>query len=334
MSSVTRIIGSLVGVLALMGIGFIVGLISGPHLLPDLDLNVYELSPEGRVHGWGFLCAVGFGFMGATVALALSDHRRMSRSPSKRRPMSGLTILVGLLALAALPTLFEWSLVFGPRPAALRSHCINNLKSIALALYAYHEDFGCLPPAYIPDERGRPQHSWRVLILPYLDRAAFSGSSELRRLYDSYDFSETWDGPHNRTLAHRMPLVYGCGDDPARRNSTTSYLVITGDRSAFPHSRSIKLNDVRDGTANTITVIETANSGINWMEPKDYPIEELRFGPRVAVDRRIGGNHPGGANAGFADGSVRFLREQDFANETLKALATIDKGENMDHVRW
>jgi prepilin-type processing-associated H-X9-DG protein len=239
-----------------------------------------------------------------------------------------------VLALVALPALFEWSLVFGPRPAAIRSHCTYNLQSIALAMYAYHDDFGCLPPAYIADGRGHPKHSWRVLILPYLDKTGFSPSGELKRLYESYDLSEAWDGPHSCTLAHRMPLVYGCGDYPARRNSTTSYLVITGDHSAFPDIRSIKLDDVRDGRANPIIVVETRNSGINWLEPKDYPIEHLRFGPRDTRELRIGGNNPGGANAGFADGSVRFNDESELTNDALRALGTIDGGQNVEQLRW
>ena len=34
-------------------------------------------------------------------------------------------------------------------------------------------------------------HSWRVLLLPYLDRSD---------LYKAYDFTEPWDGPNNRKL--------------------------------------------------------------------------------------------------------------------------------------
>src|SRR5207244_4506816 len=57
-----------------------------------------------------------------------------------------------------------------PREASRRSVCVNNLKQIGLALQNYHDDFGCFPPAYIADENGRPMHSWRVLILPYIEQ--------------------------------------------------------------------------------------------------------------------------------------------------------------------
>ena len=39
-----------------------------------------------------------------------------------------------------------------------------------MAVANYHGTYGCFPPAYIPDARGRPMHSWRVLILPFLER--------------------------------------------------------------------------------------------------------------------------------------------------------------------
>ena len=60
------------------------------------------------------------------------------------------------------------------------------------ALQAYHQANGCFPPAYIADKNGKPMHSWRVLILPYLD---------YDDLYKAYDFSEPWDGPKNKTAA-------------------------------------------------------------------------------------------------------------------------------------
>jgi prepilin-type processing-associated H-X9-DG protein len=241
---------------------------------------------------------------------------------------------VGLLMLVSLPALFAWAAAFSRKESATRNHCVNNLKQIALALYSYHDEFGCLPPAYVPDENGRPKHSWRVLILRHLIKNDAPGSGETKRIDDSYDFSEPWDGPHNRRLASHMPLVYGCGADPGRRASNTSYLVVSGEHSPFAGSRSIRLDDIRDGKANTILVVEAGNSSINWMEPKDYPIDQLKFGSKEAPGPKMGGNHPGGGNAAFADGSVRFLHEKRATNAILKAIGTIDGGEKVDLDQW
>ena len=38
-----------------------------------------------------------------------------------------------------------------------------------ITLQDYEQEHGCFPPAYVPDENGRPMHSWRVLSLPYLE---------------------------------------------------------------------------------------------------------------------------------------------------------------------
>ena len=44
----------------------------------------------------------------------------------------------------------------------------NGLQQIKLALENYRQANGCYPPQYLADKFGRPMHSWRVLIWPYL----------------------------------------------------------------------------------------------------------------------------------------------------------------------
>ena len=74
--------------------------------------------------------------------------------------------------------------------------CSNSLKNISLALQNYHDTYRTFPAAYVPDKDGEPMHSWRVLILPYIEE---------RNLYDKYDFTEPWDGPNNSKLLADMP---------------------------------------------------------------------------------------------------------------------------------
>src|SRR5205807_8143584 len=50
-----------------------------------------------------------------------------------------------------------------------RTLCRWNLMQIGFALHQYHDEYGSFPPAYIADEQGRPIHSWRMLLLPYMD---------------------------------------------------------------------------------------------------------------------------------------------------------------------
>ncbi len=318
-------------VLAISIVGYLAGVFSGPYLLEDLDLDVYELSSRQRIHGWAFLCVLGFGLAAATRELVLADRRRVSESTPLRRFFGGLRTALVWVAIGALPALVTCSLVFGgPRASFVRANCTYNLKAIALAMDYYHAKFGCLPPAYLADEQGRPKHSWRVLILPYLEMTGFGNTEGLKQIYESYDFAEPWDGPNNRKLAHRMPMVYGCLDDRGRRLSTTAYVVITGNHSPFPGNRTTKFEQIRDGRATTILAVEASKTEIDWMEPRDYPIQDLRFSSPERPGGGIGGNHLGGANAAFVDGSVRFLKAADINKKTLDALATMDGGEKID----
>lgn len=72
-----------------------------------------------------------------------------------------------------------------------------------MAVANYRSTFGGYPPAYIADCDGRPMHSWRVLILPFLEQ---------QNLYAAYHFDEPWDGPNNRKLAGRIGQVFRRSD--------------------------------------------------------------------------------------------------------------------------
>ncbi|WP_315854190.1 DUF1559 family PulG-like putative transporter [Gemmata palustris] len=52
------------------------------------------------------------------------------------------------------------------------SQSANNLKQIGLAMHNYHDTNNAFPPAAVCDKKGKPQLSWRVLILPYIEQDA------------------------------------------------------------------------------------------------------------------------------------------------------------------
>ena len=98
-------------------------------------------------------------------------------------------ILIGMM-LPAVPAV---------RQASIRTIHANQAKQICFAILTYQSAYGHFPPAYIADENGTPMHSWRVLILPFLEQ---------RALYDQYDFDEPWNGPNNLKLANKMPYSF------------------------------------------------------------------------------------------------------------------------------
>ena len=171
-----------------------------------------------------------------------------------------------LILLSCIPTFYSVSEI----RAVHRNSCRNRLKQISLALYNYQDTYGSFPPAYLADENGKPMHSWRVLILPFL---------EGQDIFDAYDFNEPWNGPNNSKLANKFNRQFHCptahdyvSKPPSKTD--TQYFAILDDTTAWPGAKAVKASDVTDGVHKTFFVIEVAGKGINWMEPRDVTLAE------------------------------------------------------------
>jgi hypothetical protein len=151
---------------------------------------------------------------------------------------------------------------------ARRGRCGGNLKRLSLALANYADDFGCLPPAYIADERGEPIHSWRVLILPYLEEHEF---------YEAYSFSEPWNSAHNLALAESAPAriveQFQCPCDLSIGRNCTSYVAIVGPETLWPDDRMVSYEELA-ANRTRILLTEVQDSGIHWLEPRDLHYED------------------------------------------------------------
>lgn len=229
--------------------------------------------------------------------------------------------LVGMLMCSGILVALLLPAVQAAREAARRSLCVNNLKQIALATHNYHDTYRCFPPAYIPDANGKPMHSWRVLLLPYLER---------QDLYEMYDFDEPWNGPNNAILANMMPEVFNCpSSHRGDAGSETCYAMIVGPGTISDGPTAHSFGDIADGSSNTIMVVEVAGSGINWMEPRDLDAQKISYQiNNPAETEGIKSKHPGGANVAICDGSIRFLNDQ-VDKEVVKQMTTIAGGEQI-----
>jgi len=235
----------------------------------------------------------------------------------------------GICLLCALITVWAMLPASGvAREAPTRSQCMNNLKQILLAMHNYHDKYGCFPPAHTVDATGRPLHSWRVLVLPFLEHQA---------LYDSIRLDEPYDSPHNRAVfdavesgnerPRSMPDVFWCPSD--RKNHTeTNYVMVVGPHTISNAPKCVRLKDIADGASNTIAVVETYDSGIRWYEPRDLSAEQMSFKINDPEYVGIGSRHPGGANVALCDAAVRFL-EETLDPEVVRALTTINGGEKL-----
>jgi len=209
------------------------------------------------------------------------------------------------------------------REAARRMQCTNNIKQILLALHNYHDVFGALPPLYTVDANGKPLHSWRVLILPFIEQMA---------LYEQIRFDEPWDSEYNQQFHDRTPSVFRCPSSP---QGGTSYVAIAGE--AFvPAATALQagerwakgkgFQDIIDGTSNTIAIVEV-NDSFSWMAPQgNITLDELVEG--FGRGGRVGSHHPGGMNVGMFDGSVRFIANT-IDRVLLRALGTCAGGESV-----
>ena len=185
-----------------------------------------------------------------------------------------------------------------------------------MAVANYHDTHGEYPPAYLVGPDGRPWHSWRVLILPYI---------EGHKIYDAYHWDEPWDGPNNRKLAERMPRMFAFSSDSIPGNTTTNYLAIVGAQTAWPGVNSTGADDVKDGLGQTVLVVENRGAKVHWMEPRDLDFATMDF----EFDR------PNGLGSPYADPAVAMLdgsivRLRRTRPDALKALLTIAGGEPLE----
>jgi hypothetical protein len=189
------------------------------------------------------------------------------------------------------------------REAAARASC--NLGGVALALRNYHSAHGALPPAVLYSPEGKPLHSWRVLILPYL---------EYGDLYREFRLDEPWDSDHNIRLLDRMPREFSA---PWTRQvmvppNHTVCRVFVGPGTPFEERGGKRLHaDFPKGAADTLLFVE-AGEPVPWTKPEGIP-----YDPGQPV--RLQGLFRDGFRACAADGTYLFIK-YDMDPQTLHAL--------------
>jgi len=227
------------------------------------------------------------------------------------------------------------------RLAAMRAQSTNNLKQIALALHNFADANGHLPPAVIYGPDGKPWHSWRTLILPYLEQAD---------LYNKYDFTKPWDAPANKAVVETVVEVY---KDPVygkSKEAIAHYGAMVGKQAAFLPDGAIvtdqgsplgdmakggrKFAAFTDGTSISIMVAPIADERkVPWAKPED-----IVFGDPFPAPGKPGGlGMPYESGDGkfrfgpvaFVDGSVRSINSN-IDPALLRELITINGGEVID----
>ena len=245
----------------------------------------------------------------------LKSHRSGIATAGICLNATALALLLPLVMLLALLL----PAVQAAREAARRMQCSNHEKQIVLALHNYHDKHGALPPLYTVDDEGKPLHSWRVLILPYIEQ---------RSLYEQIRLDEPWDSEHNRQFHDQMPIIYRCPSmSLGNPRKDCSYSAIAGG-SFVPAKEAgsvlgLKLEEFTSGLSNTLAIFEVAEP-FCWMNPTaDVSLDDF-------VQNGMNACHSGAVNLmALMDGSIRSYTVMSGGEKTLRELATpgVVKGE-------
>jgi len=185
--------------------------------------------------------------------------------------------------------------ILGPLTSQIK---LYRFKQIGLAIHNHESAYKVLPPSKEGrDADGKSILSWRVHILPFV------GELEL---YKRFRLKEPWNSEHNLTLLDKMPDIFkgsasGFEAYSDLKPGYTTFLAPVGDDTIFGGAKPVKLSDVKDGTSNTIWLVEVkAEFAKPWTSPEDYVFDVAN--PALGL-AEIAGDKPSFLGA-LGDGSV------------------------------
>ncbi len=229
--------------------------------------------------------------------------------------------------------------------AFARSDCSAKQADVAQAIWTYYDANGVFPPAFTVDESGRPLHSWRVLILPYL-------GDDAKALYDQIRLDEPWNSEHNSAFFAQMPEVYRCASAKTAKPGETLFSLLLSQDGIFDRSgvgkdpKAFMERDDRDFRYQAMLVESPAP--FCWMQPDaeidlDAALAHSHFAPSdgsVVEGSNVGAlgdalgvqTHSGGCNTVTFSSGARYLSAMNLTNEaeTLHMLCGIPEPEKED----
>jgi hypothetical protein len=203
--------------------------------------------------------------------------------------------------------------VLSPKRAQ-RNQATNNLKQLGIAIHNFHDVHRRFPAASVKDEDGKPLLSWRVQLLPFIEQAP---------LFKKFHMDEAWDSPHNKELIKLIPPTYLAPGSKAGAGKT-NYVGLHHENAIFHDGDGTRIRDIRDGTSNTIMIVEADNDhSVIWTKPDDLEFDEKK--PHAG----LGTLRKDGFLAAFCDGAVHFIPST-ITVETLLKLAFKNDGKSID----
>lgn len=241
----------------------------------------------------------------------------------RNRLIESLIIVIPIFIILLLIILPNIQLA---RTPGLTTCSKSNMSQISRALFFYKERHGCMPadiygprdPTADPSEPRKPLLSWRVRILPFMER---------RDLYEKFHLDEPWDSPHNRTLIDQMPMLLHSPRsylDP--KDCRTNYLAIKGPATAFSEKYNrLPIEEIPDGPEHTVWLIEVRDELAEvWTRPTDVVVEN----ENKDILKQYGGIGWSGILVSYLDGTAVKLDES-ITPEEFYRLCTCDDSEDV-----
>lgn len=192
------------------------------------------------------------------------------------------------------------------RHAANRLCAYGRMCQMRLALHNYAHTYGTLPPLYLRDEQGKPIHSWRALVVPFVEIDAL----------EQINLSEPWNSDHNRKIIENVPLRewtwFARDRSPSRSPAYTHIMALLGADSAWDVKTGLP-KETNEFDPDLILLISVPESTIEPMQPGDITEGEVR---KMVEDGkeilfiRDGGRHTYGVVM-IEDGKLVFRNYQD-----------------------
>lgn len=260
-------------------------------------------------------------------------------------------VLAGFVALA-LGFFIVW-LAQG-RVDQSRIYCQNHLRNLAqqseqaglelppgalvgpwIPAQAPNIPAGTVGPLSLPPDQ---RLSWAVSLLPFIDQKRYEPAPLAAQL----DRAAPWDASANASVGRVRLALVECPGNPLPESdyAVTQYVGNGGvgpDAAAGPlsprsgcfrYDRMTPYLAITDGLSTSVLFAETSNELGPWI--RGGPGTVRSYLPKSAkavlgTGGQFGGNHPLGANFGFADGSVRFLTDRT-TPAVIEGLFTIASG--------
>lgn len=209
------------------------------------------------------------------------------------------------------------------------------LSRIGRALLEYQRENHAFPLTAYPNEQilSDERLSWLVAMLPYLKQST---------VYNAIDFDQAWNSVQNRRLSEldvptfKNPIL---PDESQCLSGVTHFAGMTGiglgsqllsvthpRAGVFAVNRVTTVDDIADGTSNTMAVAELGRDFGPWIAGGASTVRSLTATPYINGPDGLGGSH--GMSILMADGSVRSLSVST-DDRIVRAFATIAGGDSL-----